>query len=91
MNEEILEKIRRELPLLPPVEKEELNISSLPDFSENLTEEHSVASTKEIQARLDICEQCEFFNQFKIECYKCGCFLRIKTVWKKEKCPLNKW
>ena len=41
------------------------------------------------QERLNICAKCEH-NKMNI-CKKCGCVLRLKTQWKKTKCPAGKW
>lgn len=46
------------------------------------------------QERLDICKSCEFYNSTNPDnptCNKCGCFLKIKTGWASEKCPIGKW
>lgn len=46
------------------------------------------------QERLDICKNCEFYNSTNPDnptCNKCGCFLKIKTSWASEKCPIGKW
>jgi hypothetical protein len=46
------------------------------------------------EERLSICKNCEFYNQTNPDnptCNKCGCFLKIKTGWASEKCPINKW
>ena len=43
--------------------------------------------------RLDICSGCEkqlIYLGIK-QCKHCGCFLELKTLVTKEKCPLNKW
>jgi hypothetical protein len=39
--------------------------------------------------RLHICANCEFKKDEK--CGVCGCFLKPKTSWITEKCPLGKW
>jgi hypothetical protein len=41
--------------------------------------------------RLSICKSCEFFDLQSQRCYKCGCFMAIKTYLKAEKCPIGKW
>ena len=44
--------------------------------------------------RLEICKSCEFFNNKNeklIRCNKCGCLLNIKTLFKSQSCPINKW
>ena len=45
----------------------------------------------EIKRRLAICEGCEFFHSPSQRCKKCGCFLKWKTAWRSQKCPVGKW
>lgn len=51
---------------------------------EQLTEE-------EVNSRLDICKNCVFFDAEYIHCKKCGCVLKIKTKFRSESCPIDKW
>lgn len=41
--------------------------------------------------RLNICQNCEFFDSTAFRCKQCGCFLNIKANWASESCPLEKW
>ncbi len=43
--------------------------------------------------RLNICAGCEFFRASDERCShpKCGCFLKLKTWLRAEKCPEGKW
>jgi hypothetical protein len=41
--------------------------------------------------RLDICYTCPEFQQRMQRCSKCGCFMKMKVVLEKAKCPLGKW
>ncbi len=41
------------------------------------------------EERLKSCNQCEFLAQSR--CGACGCYVRTKTSWTTEKCPLQKW
>lgn len=50
----------------------------------NLTEE-------EKNARLSICESCEFYNAAQSRCTKCGCYMAVKTYLKAATCPVGKW
>jgi len=43
------------------------------------------------QNRLNICLGCDRLNQTLQNCKECGCFVRAKTKFKQEKCPLGKW
>ena len=38
-----------------------------------------------------ICQSCDFFDESSDRCNHCGCFLKIKTSWASEKCPIDKW
>lgn len=49
---------------------------------------NSIEKSKE---RLDICNVCEFLNKEKVQCTKCGCFMKLKTVIPTAKCPIGKW
>ena len=44
-----------------------------------------------IEARLAICNTCEFFNKRLQKCKKCGCFMHLKTTLRQAKCPVDKW
>ena len=59
-------------------------------------------SDKEQKQRLDICKQCEFYNEhFKLfnvnllkkkpQCNICKCFLEAKTKIEFASCPKGKW
>jgi hypothetical protein len=41
--------------------------------------------------RIEICNSCEFIDKKSKRCTKCGCFLKWKTVWRSQKCPIGKW
>lgn len=41
--------------------------------------------------RMEICNNCEFINKKSQRCNKCGCFLKWKTAWRSQKCPIGKW
>jgi hypothetical protein len=48
--------------------------------------------TPEIKAeRLSICFGCDRLNKTLQQCKECGCFVRAKSNFKQEKCPLGKW
>jgi hypothetical protein len=46
---------------------------------------------EESERRYSICENCEFFHAPSKRCKKCGCFLKWKTAWRSQKCPIGKW
>lgn len=41
--------------------------------------------------RLKICQGCEFFKKNGSRCKKCGCFMKLKTLIEKSRCPIGKW
>ena len=43
----------------------------------------------EYQRRLEICEACDFFREYR--CMKCGCQLRAKARGRAFRCPLGEW
>jgi len=44
-----------------------------------------------VNSRLEICRACEFFRPKTETCRKCGCFMKLKTMLEKAKCPVGKW
>ena len=44
-----------------------------------------------VNSRLEICRACEFFRPKTETCRKCGCFMKLKTLLEKAKCPVGKW
>lgn len=50
-------------------------------------------SDPEQEKRLNICKECDKYidNGGDPRCSECGCFLKIKTSWAGESCPLKKW
>ena len=43
------------------------------------------------QYRLEICNGCEWFRKNTQTCKKCNCFMKLKTLIEKSKCPIDKW
>ncbi len=41
--------------------------------------------------RLDKCKVCEYFDDEKWACRKCGCYLDKKAKMNTENCPDDKW
>jgi hypothetical protein len=48
-------------------------------------------SAEEVERRYSLCEACEFFHAPSKRCKKCGCYLKWKTAWRSQKCPIGKW
>jgi hypothetical protein len=46
---------------------------------------------EEIEKRHKICESCEYFDKLNEKCKKCGCYTRLKVMFKYSSCPINKW
>ena len=42
-------------------------------------------------ARMELCNSCEFLFTPTNQCKKCGCFVKIKTGFAPFKCPIGKW
>ncbi|MFZ9793684.1 MAG: hypothetical protein ACO3F3_15250 [Gemmataceae bacterium] len=42
------------------------------------------------QERMRTCVECEFIKD-ENRCGVCGCFIKTKTSWVTEKCPVGKW
>ena len=43
------------------------------------------------ESRLNVCKECEHFNETKIKCDECGCPLLEKANEMLDECPLDKW
>lgn len=41
--------------------------------------------------RLTVCKDCEYFDNEKWSCKKCGCYLDKKAKMNTENCPNGKW
>ena len=41
--------------------------------------------------RLEICKQCESYFEKIMLCKECHCFMPLKTLLPRVKCPLSKW
>ena len=42
-------------------------------------------------ARIDICRECNRFDESRHVCRECGCFLVNKVKFTASRCPLNYW
>ena len=43
------------------------------------------------QARIDICRECNRFDEARFLCKECGCFLVNKVRFTASSCPLQYW
>ena len=41
--------------------------------------------------RMEVCRQCDKFNEITSQCAECGCFMDYKTLLPYVSCPLGKW
>ncbi len=41
--------------------------------------------------RRDICDACEYLLPPFGNCQKCGCFVKLKAIFRSQACPENKW
>lgn len=41
--------------------------------------------------RMALCMSCEFLEKEHVRCTKCGCFMKVKSAFKKTYCPVGKW
>ncbi len=48
-------------------------------------------SQERFDERFSICKECPYHNKITDQCKKCGCFLRLKVIFKDQKCPIGKW
>jgi hypothetical protein len=82
--------------------KEEINFPSIVEQTSNFltaakSEIKSIfngdqeISKKEKTTRLEICKSCDFFDKESERCKKCGCYLKWKTGWRSQSCPIGKW
>jgi len=47
-----------------------------------------------LQNRLNICSSCKFNEKDIYEdniCTKCGCFIKVKTAYQQNQCPIGLW
>lgn len=57
----------------------------------DLLRKENYTDKETMQARLDICNSCEFLLKKTTTCKKCGCFMVAKTKLEKAECPIGKW
>jgi hypothetical protein len=76
----------------PPVKTMATNfISAVSSEAKTRFSQGKRLDPEEAKRRLSICENCVFFHKPSKRCKKCGCFLRWKTSWSSQKCPIGKW
>jgi len=69
--------------------------SSQPKKKNALTRitENIFTTDEEKDARMEICQGCDYYDPILSRCMECGCFLEVKTRLKMFHCPLKppKW
>lgn len=43
------------------------------------------------EARLRMCLECDRFDKESTRCSECGCYMKVKCMFKKTYCPIDKW
>ena len=79
-------------PELPPVKTMAKNFakSVFQEIGSKIQRINSL-SQEETERRLNICQSCDKFRPSDGRCGMCGCFMKIKTSWQSQKCPIGKW
>ena len=57
----------------------------------DISRKPGLASQDTVRNRKDICAVCEYFDEKRNRCKKCGCMLRAKTAFLGARCPVGKW
>lgn len=56
-----------------------------------LNKEKYLKDQEVVDARMSICQECEFLIKITSQCSKCGCFMKLKTKLENANCPIGKW
>ena len=59
--------------------------------AKDIAKKPGLAPPDTVRNRKDICAVCEYFDEKKNRCKKCGCMLRAKTAFLGARCPISKW
>lgn len=66
-------------------------MNAIVDESRAIVLKQKSISKEQADERYNICKKCDFFEPSKKRCFKCGCFMPTKTLWRSQKCPIGKW
>ena len=58
------------------------------DFVEG---EEVFASEEKQKNRMELCENCEYYDSNQKRCKLCGCFMEAKVKFLRSSCPALKW
>lgn len=83
---------KKEVNNFPSFAKMAINLANsiVKEFGFKNTSQPKLSIEEKIK-RQEICSSCSFFHKESFRCKKCGCFLKWKTSWKTQKCPIGKW
>ena len=65
--------------------------ASIKDTARRLLEDPTVAPRSVHNERMEICKQCDRYQEQSQTCEICGCYLPLKTTMANMKCPVDKW
>ena len=68
-------------------ENETIDFRDFPEESKGIL----ILNQAVIDSRMDECLKCEHLFKPTKSCKKCGCFMKVKTLYKNAKCPIGKW
>jgi hypothetical protein len=71
----------------PPITTQVWNVTTA--LASFVGDGFKTVTTEQYQARLDICDGCEFRTGNR--CNACGCYLSLKAKGRAFQCPKNKW
>jgi hypothetical protein len=82
----------RPLPM-PPLKTQVVNAASAASrVISNIINRHSIKAPDDIIAsRKEVCNGCEFLDNTRDRCSKCGCYYKMKITLRSERCPIGKW
>lgn len=67
-------------------------MGSVKDIAGGALQGDGLLVTDEVyNTRMSICQSCEFFRQDDKRCSQCGCFMEVKSKFKKTYCPVHRW
>ena len=74
------------------IEKAKIFSKTAYDIIKGFVSTGTLLVPKEIKkARIDICRECNRFDEDRHLCRECGCFLVNKVKFTAARCPLNYW
>jgi len=65
--------------------------ASIKDTARRLLQDPTVAPRAVHNERMEICKQCDRYQEQSQICEICQCFMPLKTTMANMKCPIDKW